>query len=178
MRSGRKRLPSMWSIQRVAQAALLCLPLPVEPKESWQPEIPLGVQGDPQRQAPLMCSPTKNVTLPRVLLFHIECERFTKRLISSLVQCVSLKASPFRGTPSKSQGPEGRQMRRLTGLNAVRCPLDHIRVFLSPLSTSSDWGCLQKEAGWVSAFFNSKRGLLYSRTGFGNYFSFFAFILG
>lgn len=54
-----------------------------------------------------MCSPTKNVTSPPVLLFHIECERFTKRLISSLVKCGSLKASPFHGTPEKSQGPRG-----------------------------------------------------------------------
>lgn len=128
MRSGRKRLPSMWRIQWVAQAAMLCLPPPVEPKESWQPEIPLGVQGDPPRQAPLMCSPTKNVTSPPVLLFHIECERFTKRLISSFVQCRSLKASPFHGTSSKPQGPEGRQMRRLTGPNTAR---PHRGIFIS-----------------------------------------------
>lgn len=29
-----------------ALASLLSLPLPVESKETWQPEIPLGVQGD------------------------------------------------------------------------------------------------------------------------------------
>lgn len=33
-----------------------------------------------------------------------------------------------------------------------------------------------KETGEVSAFFKSKIGLVYSRSGFGNYFSFLAFL--
>lgn len=61
-------------------------------------------EGDWGRLAPLMCSPTKNVTSLLVLLFRIECERFTERLISSLVKLRPLKASPFHGAPDKSSG--------------------------------------------------------------------------
>lgn len=117
--------------------------MPVESKGTWQLEIPLGVQGDHQRQAPWMCSPTTNVTSP-VLLFHIECERFTERLISNLIQCSSLKASPFRRTPRKRQGQEGRWMGRSIRVNTGSRPLDdRMGVFLSALSRRGD--------GWLFA---------------------------
>lgn len=37
----------------------------------------------------------KNVTSQLALLFHIECERFTKRLISSLVEFYTIKVNAF-----------------------------------------------------------------------------------
>lgn len=37
----------------------------------------------------------KNVTSQPALLFHIECERFTKRLISSLVEFYTIKVDAF-----------------------------------------------------------------------------------
>lgn len=140
----------------------------------------MDVQGDHWRQAPLMCSPTKNVTSPPFLLFHIEYERFTKSLISSLVKCRSLKAFlPFHGTPRKGSGHEGRQMQRWNRPSAVRSPSDaHIRGFLSPHSRSMIGDCLQEETGWVFAFLHGNIGLVSFRAGFSNYLSFFAFILG
>ena len=37
----------------------------------------------------------KNVTSQPALLFHMECERFTKRLISSLVEFYTIKVNAF-----------------------------------------------------------------------------------
>lgn len=135
-----KYLPFVWRIWRTCLGSLPLCFAPVETKETWQPEIPLGAQGDGWRQAPLTCSPTKNVTAPLLLLFHMQCERFTKRLISSLVKYRLLKALLlFRDIPGKVRGHEGRQMERWSRPSAVRSPLDaHVRGPLSPHSRSSD----------------------------------------
>lgn len=79
----------------------------------------------------------------------------------------------------KSQGQEGRPIQRW------------IRIILSEalwVTTSGYFYLqfaqvvigeyLQKETGLMCAVFYSKIGLVYSRTGFGNYFSFFDLIPG
>ena len=90
-----------------------------------------------------------------------------------------LKASPFHAAPKTPQGPEGRQVHGWIGPESVRSPWDTTGgcVYLRSAEVVIR-DRLQKETGWVSAFPNSKIGVLYSRTGLGSYFSFFAFILG
>lgn len=160
------------SLPMLPSSLFLCLSSPRRPRR------PLGVQGDRQRQAPVMCSPTKNVTSLAVLLFHTECERFLKRWISSLVQCRSLKASPFHGTPKKVRGQGERRCKGWPGWilsAALRTTASGYFYLHAAEVVIGDY--LQKETGLVSAFLNSNIGLVYARTGFGNYFSFFAFIL-
>lgn len=161
----------MESLQWACSAAFFSVPLPVKSKETSET---LGCSGRSSETGAFDVLAYQKCHITTGLLFHIECERFTKRLISSLVQCRSWKALLFRGTPKKS-GARGKADTKVDQDNTVRSPLDnHIRVFLSPVRPSSDW--------WVFAegnridvcrSFYSKIGPLYSRTGFSNYFSFF-----
>lgn len=94
------------------------------------------------------------------LLFHIDCERHTQRLILSLVKHRSLKMHTFKAIKSQ----EGPRMRRLCGPNTVRSPLNN-HVWVLHLHTEVVTICRREQDG---LFF-----IIFSGACFGNS-SFFA----
>lgn len=135
----------MESLQWACSAAFFSVPLPVKSKETSET---LGCSGRSSETGAFDVLAYQKCHITTGLLFHIECERFTKRLISSLVQCRSWKALLFRGTPKKS-GARGKADTKVDQDNTVRSPLDnHIRVFLSPVRPSSDWWVFA-EGNWI-----------------------------
>lgn len=105
--------------------SLLAHLLPVMSEEAWQTEIPLGIWGRAQKASFFYELTHPKCHIIAALLFHIDCERHTQRLILSLVKHRSLKVHTFKAIRSQ----EGPQMRRLGGPNTVRSPLNnHIWV--------------------------------------------------
>lgn len=94
-------------------------------KETWQAKIPLGIWGREQKAGFFDELTHPKCHIIATLLFHIDCERHTQRLILSLAKHRSLKLHTFKAIKSQ----EGPRMQRLCGPNTVGSPLNnHIWV--------------------------------------------------